>query len=267
MIIKIVSISRIKGIDIRDNEISITLDKNSEALNEVLHYVDENTNLAKNTLDYLAKNLIETDNFYIFAKCYQLLIKNGYEIKLTDECISKVISYIKNLTQLTAFYNILKSLNLLNKKYEEIIANKVAFEFETYYKEIHLRIIGLTDFEYVLENFLAENSTNRELIEKAVKLFASRFIKKAIDDIPLWLRRHKHRDAFSYFLTFINVLEEFGLKNAVKDEIEVLKNELKKYKKRIRRAVKNRIKKEENRNELKTLISILEDRSLYKYLL
>jgi len=262
-------INKIKEIDINenDNEINIKFDveeKDTYLLISILETIDEDTKLTKNTLNFLSNNLHKIKNLSIFTKLFYILNNNCYEVNLSNEYINELLENASfNFHSLIDFYNILKKVNK-HYDFEDLIAEKLSHvlpytdDFYTVdYKEKELREL--------LNKYLEDY---RRLLTNAIKIFSFRIVNYAINSIPSWLKNPKRNTQyFSYFLRFVNVLKDYNLEDLIKEEIEILKNELKVFESEIRRAIRNRIKKEEYRNEILTLIDIINDKALYKYLL
>jgi len=260
-------INKIKELDIKDNEITIKFDvdnKDNYLVIQVLENINENTKLSENTLNFLANNINKIKNLSDFTKLFYILSNNGYNINLSNEYIKDLLTCGDfNFHSLIDFYNILKKANK-HYDFEDLISEKLSYRlpstndfYSVDYKEKELREL--------LNKYLEEYS---RLLTNAIKLFAFRIINYVINDIQKWLENPKRNSQyFSYFLMFVRVLKEYNLDYLINQEIEILKNELKAYEDKIKRAIRNRIKKEEYRNEILTLIDIINDKALYKYLL
>jgi len=180
--------------------------------------------------------------------------------KLIDKIVLRFVSRCPHSEDLMNFYQILKKHNL-EKRYEDVIITKIAKEIiKIAYFPFEKNISYL---EEVLRNYI---NSDRELVEKVVKVLVKMFVYDVINDIPIWLRNYNMEQHFIEFLIIIKSLRNLNLDNIVKEEIEIFKNALNIYKNDMKKAIKRRIR-DYNREEMNILIELLEDRKLYKYLL
>jgi len=267
-------LNEIKNVEVNDKEVIITIDREKcgdvAIVNWLAMYSNKVKNPSKSFLEFLSKNIENIEDSRELLDSLILLENENYKIELSDDTISRLaLNTTMCLNDLFYFYDILKKHNLLNEKImEKLIAglsSKLPYTVDFYYikeREESLRKI--------LEKYL--NSDYRDLIIQAVKVRISDEIFSILSDIEMWLRNPYYYQEFSTFLMYVRVLKDFGLEDLIKDEIEIVRDEIaKKYMEKVKRVIKRRIEKEVYKEEIKTLIQILadamDDASLLKYLL
>jgi len=254
-----------KKIEISDEGLVITYEMDEkEILSELPLYLSERIILTENVVKFLEKNISELKHPPSIVRCLNAITNNGYKIdvsgiKFDDEFLESLEG-----EDIIVLYNSLKKLNALDEDKEKRIIEKLA-------DRIYQTLSG-DDIEYVktkINRLIGKNlNSNRELMVEAIKLSISQRLKDILYFISEWLTDPRYYQSVSGFIILIKILKENGLENIIQKEIEEFRNKLlNNYIEDVKKVVKNRIKNDKYKEEMRTLIGILQDRSLYKYLL
>jgi len=260
----------IKNFDISDKEVIVKFDRkkfeNDEDFIEYLVcYVDRNAKLSENSIKFLIENINKIRDAYSYFSCLEILINNNCKVEVPAEVLNELNNRLDDFDYWVWGYDLLKKHNTLDEEKERIIVKRLADKFP--YNKFTYNLVNYheKDIERILRKY---SNSHRDLIAKVVKEFVSGIYHIVIENIPIWLDNPKRYQNVSYFLMLVRLLKKYGLDSVIQKEIELFKNRLlNEYKDNVKSVIKRRIKNDNYKEEMKTLIEILEDRSLYKYLL
>jgi len=263
-----------KKIELNDNEVVITVDiKNfeddEEFIKDVVRATNENTILSDNILELLSKNLNKIKYTSDLIKSIAILLKNNKKVELSNELLNYLFSNAYTFRDLIFIYDIFNQYNLLDSQKEKAIINKLAKEIPYTYRIDDIKNTE-NELRELLNNYL---NSHKDLLIKALKIFINEIFKSVLSSFKVWLINPRRYQFVSYFFMLYRALKDYNLdylfrdEDILKDKIEILKTNLLAYENKVKKIIKNRIKNENYKNEMITIIELLGDKTLYKYLL
>jgi len=253
-------------IGIENNQIVVKLQYNVEHLHDFFEVINEETQLDKNAEEELKSYIQQLQK----SEPSQLLKYKGFikklNIPIVEVNMEKLVKY--NWRILFEAYDFLKEFKLLKEedvkmikeRLEQIFSDRCFLE-DWEYEDIKKAILGILNREElkkegieILKNAIRKIIENEELLDY---------------DVKTWLRSKRSYSYVHTLLYIFRVLFEKGLTKEFEEEIKLFGERLynSKYRKRIINSIKKRIKDEKYVEEIKTLIKIINDATLLKYLL
>jgi len=267
-------IDEITYLNINENgelEIKIKSQFQEKNIKELVLSFSETTKIPEKILRYLSNNIKEFDYADELIHLSRTLRANGIEFSLSKEQIEEVLIQKKYSTSLTFdIYKFLKDFNLLTEEYEKKLASALANDINSSFHYAYYDKTKPLKDETVLEVFeKAKDEQYSKLAIRSIKLLTNKLIDVIINRMHMidWIKNNNSYQYVSGLLLLFKLIRKYGLEEEFKEEIERFRKHVITFNNEVSEVCKKRMKKSKYKDEIIEMIRLLNNPTLFKYLL